>query len=100
MVEVIEIITEGSYKELTRSPRIWKVKMTAHGSLRGKGDQGHVEWNILNRPWDIKVSIKNESMKDFKEVSIPIPRDKKLPKDGDLTTEEERVSKDRKVMEI
>jgi hypothetical protein len=39
-------------------------------------------------------------MKDFKEMSIPIPRDKKLPKDSDLTTEQERVSKDRKVMDI
>jgi hypothetical protein len=26
---------------------------------------------------------------------MPIPRDKKLPKDSDLTTEEERVSKER-----
>ena len=33
-------------------------------------------------------------------MSIPIPRDKKLPKDSDLTTEKERVSKDRKVMDI
>jgi hypothetical protein len=39
-------------------------------------------------------------MKDFKEMSIPIPRDKKLSKDSDLTTEEERVSKDRKIMDI
>jgi hypothetical protein len=39
-------------------------------------------------------------MKDFKKMSIPIPRDKKLPKDSDLTTEEERISKDRKVMGI
>jgi hypothetical protein len=39
-------------------------------------------------------------MKDFKEMSIPIPRDKKLRKDSDLTTGEERVSKDRKVMDI
>jgi hypothetical protein len=39
-------------------------------------------------------------MKDFKEMSIPIPRDKKLSKDSDLTTDEERVSKDRKVMDI
>jgi hypothetical protein len=39
-------------------------------------------------------------MKDLKEMSISIPRDKKLPKDSDLTTEEERVSKDRKVMDI
>jgi hypothetical protein len=39
-------------------------------------------------------------MKDFKEMSIPIPRDKKLPKDIDLTTAEERVSKDQKVMDI
>jgi hypothetical protein len=31
---------------------------------------------------------------------IPIPRDKKFLKDSDLTTEEERVSKDRKVMDI
>jgi hypothetical protein len=75
--------------------------MAAHGSLRNKGGQDHVEWNILNGPWDIKVSIKkDESMRDFKEMSIPIPRDKKLPKDSDLTTEEERVSKDRKIMDI
>jgi hypothetical protein len=39
-------------------------------------------------------------MKDFKEMSIPIPRDKKLSKDSDLTTDEERVSKDKKVMDI
>jgi hypothetical protein len=39
-------------------------------------------------------------MKDFKEMSIPIPRDKKLSKDSDLTTYEERVSKDKKVMDI
>jgi hypothetical protein len=85
-------------KEITKD---MKGKMTAHGSLRNKGGQGHVEWNILNITWDIKVSIKkDESMKDFKEVSIPIPRDKKLPKDSDLTTEEERVSKDRKIMDI
>jgi hypothetical protein len=32
-------------------------------------------------------------MRDFKEMSIPIPRDKKLPEDSDLTIEEERVSK-------
>jgi hypothetical protein len=37
-------------------------------------------------------------MKDFKEISIPIPRDKKLS--NDLTTEEERVSKDMNVMDI
>jgi hypothetical protein len=43
---------------------------------------------------------KDESMKDFKEMSIPIPRVKKLPKDSDLTTEKEKVSKDRKVMNI
>jgi hypothetical protein len=39
-------------------------------------------------------------MKYFKEMSMPIPRDKKLSKDNDLTTEEERVSKYRKVMDI
>jgi hypothetical protein len=39
-------------------------------------------------------------MKDFKEMSIPIPIDKKLPKDSGLTTEEERFSKDMKVMDI
>jgi hypothetical protein len=39
-------------------------------------------------------------MKDIKEMSILVPRDKKLPKDSDLTTEEERVSKDRKIMDI
>jgi hypothetical protein len=39
-------------------------------------------------------------MRDVKEMSIPIPRDKKLLKDSDLTKEEERVSKDRKVIDI
>jgi hypothetical protein len=39
-------------------------------------------------------------MKDFKEMSIQLPRDKNMLKDSDLTTEEERVSKDRKVMDI
>jgi hypothetical protein len=31
---------------------------------------------------------------------MPIPRDKKMSKDSDLTMEEERVSKDKKVMDI
>jgi hypothetical protein len=39
-------------------------------------------------------------MRDFKEMSIPIPRDKKLPKDRDLTIEKGKVSKNRKVMNI
>ena len=39
---VKEIITEGSYKELMRSPRMCKIKVTAHGLLGNKGDQGHV----------------------------------------------------------
>jgi hypothetical protein len=39
-------------------------------------------------------------MEDFKEMSIPIPRDKKLRKDSGLTIEEEKISKDRKVMDI
>ena len=42
---------------------------------------------------------KDESMKDFKEMSIPIPRVKKLPKDSDLTTEKGKGLK-RKVMNI
>jgi len=33
-------------------------------------------------------------------MSIPIPRDKKLSKDSDLTTEKEKVSKDEKVMDM
>jgi hypothetical protein len=33
-------------------------------------------------------------------MSIPIPRDKKLSKDNDLTTEKERASKDKKIMDI
>jgi hypothetical protein len=48
----------------------------------------------------MKISIhKNKSMQDSNGTSMPIPRDKKLPKDSDLTTEEERVSKDKKVMD-
>jgi hypothetical protein len=31
---------------------------------------------------------------------MPIPRDKKMSKDSDLIMEEERVSKDTKVMDI
>jgi hypothetical protein len=38
-------------------------------------------------------------MRDFKEMSIPIPRVKKLPKDSDLTTEKGKGLK-RKVMNI
>jgi hypothetical protein len=49
----------------------------------------------------MKISIhKNKSMQDSNGTSVPRPRDKKLPKDSDLTTEEERVSKDKKVMDI
>ena len=33
-------------------------------------------------------------------MSIPIPRDKKLSKDSDLTTEKEKASKDGKVMDM
>jgi hypothetical protein len=39
-------------------------------------------------------------MQDSKGVSIPRPIDLKLPKDNNLTTEYERVSKDTKIMDI
>jgi hypothetical protein len=56
-------------------------KMTAHGSLRNKGGQGHDNWNVSNRYWDIKVSIyKNKSMQESNGMSIPSPREYKLPK--------------------
>ena len=56
-------------------------RMTAHGSLRNKGGQGHVNWNVSNRYWDIKVSIyKNKSRQDSNGTSIPRPREYKLPK--------------------
>jgi hypothetical protein len=42
----------------------------------------------------------NKSMQDCKDMSIPIPREYKLPKDSDSSTEHERVSEDRKVMDI
>jgi hypothetical protein len=62
--------------------------MTAHGSLGNKGGQGHVNWNALNRYWDIKVSIyKNKVMQYSNGTSIPIIREYKLPKDSDLTIE-------------
>jgi hypothetical protein len=48
----------------------------------------------------MKISIKKMSMQDFKKMSIQIPRAKKLLKDNILTIEEERVSKDRKIMDI
>ena len=44
MVEVIEIITEGSYKELTRSPRMCKI-----------------EWSIMDhRETRVVKGVKNE----------------------------------------
>jgi hypothetical protein len=56
-------------------------KMITHGSLENKGGQGHVNQNISNRYWDIKVSIyKNKSMQDSNGTSIPRPRKYKLPK--------------------
>jgi hypothetical protein len=49
----------------------------------------------------MKISIhKNKSMEDSNGMSIPRPREYKLPKDSDLTIEQDRVSKDRKVMDI
>jgi hypothetical protein len=39
-------------------------------------------------------------MQDSNDTSIPRPREYKLPKDSNLTTEEERVSKNRKVTDI
>jgi hypothetical protein len=75
--------------------------MITYGSSRNKGGQGHVNWNVLNRHWGYEDKHKkDESMQDFKKMSIQIPRAKKLLKDSDLTTEEERVSKDRKIMDI
>jgi hypothetical protein len=38
----LKFITEGSYKETTRLPRMCKIKMAAHGSLENKGGQGYV----------------------------------------------------------
>ena len=56
-------------------------KMITHGSLGNKGGQGHVNWNISNRYWDIKISIyKNKSMQDSNGTSIPRPRKYKVPK--------------------
>jgi len=55
--------------------------MITHGSLGNKGGQGHVNRNISNRYWDIKVSIyKNRSMQDSNGTSIPRPRKYNLPK--------------------
>jgi hypothetical protein len=49
----------------------------------------------------MKISIhKNKSMQDSNGTSMPIPRDKKLPKDSDITTKEEMVSKDKRVKDI
>ena len=63
-------------------------KMTAHGSLRNKSGQGHVNWNVLNRYWDIKVSTyKNKSMQDSNGTSIPRWSEYKLPNYSDLTIE-------------
>jgi hypothetical protein len=55
--------------------------MVTHGSSRNKGGQKHVNRNVLNRHWDIKVSIyKNKSMQDSNGTSIPRSREYKLPK--------------------
>jgi hypothetical protein len=46
--------------------------MVAHGSSRNKGGQKHVNQNVLNMHWDIKVSIyKNKNMEDSKDTCIP-----------------------------
>ena len=56
-------------------------KTITHGSLGNKGGQGHVNRNISNRYWDVKVSIyKNRSMQDSNGTSIPRPRKYNLPK--------------------
>jgi hypothetical protein len=39
-------------------------------------------------------------MQDSEGASIPRPREYELPKDSDSTIEEERASKDRKIMDI
>jgi hypothetical protein len=62
--------------------------MVTHGSLGNKGGQKHVNQNVLNKQWDIKVSTyKNKSMQDSNGTSIPRRREYKLPKDSDLTIE-------------
>ena len=49
----------------------------------------------------MKISIqKNESTQDSKDTSILKPMEWKFLKDNDLTMEQERVSEDRKVMDI
>jgi hypothetical protein len=51
-------------------------RMDAHGSPRNKGGQKHVNQNVLNKHWDIKVSIyKNKSMQDSNGMSVPRPRE-------------------------
>ena len=76
--------------------------MIAHGPLRNRGGQGHVNSNVLNSYWGMKISIhkKYESVQDSKDTSILKPMEYKLLKDNDLTTEQERVSKDSKIMDI
>jgi hypothetical protein len=39
-------------------------------------------------------------MQDSKDMSIPRPGEYKMPKGSDVTTEQERVSKDSKIMDI
>jgi hypothetical protein len=49
----------------------------------------------------MQISIhKNKSIQDSNGRNIPRRREYKLPKDSDLTIEQERISKDRKVMDI
>jgi hypothetical protein len=75
--------------------------MITHGSLINKGGQEHVSWNVLNKYWGMQISIhKNKSIQDSNGRNIPRRREYKLPKDSDLTIEQERISKDRKVMDI
>jgi hypothetical protein len=46
--------------------------MVAHGSLRNKGGQKHVNQNVLNKHGDIMVSVyKNKCVQDSKDMSVP-----------------------------
>jgi hypothetical protein len=46
--------------------------MITHGSSRNKGGHEHVNRNVLNIHWDIKVSVyKNKGVQDSKDMSVP-----------------------------
>ena len=63
--------------------------MTAHGLLGNKGGQVHVNWNVLNSHWGMKVSI-HENMRVCKTLRIRETNDNDLTNDNNKVIEKNK----------